>query len=388
MVRSGKKSQRSRRLVLKDRVRMVVQPTVSHYRAPFIQAMLRQDVLPVSLFGRYSNLEDRQLRNQIKSASTKILQQVDELRFREWNHLRWERGIVPSVVRREYAAYVLEGRAYTVSTWLALLIGKAQGTPIFLWGHGWKRPESGVKLGSRVLFYKLARGLLVYGEWAKGYAQSVGLDPQRVAVVGNSIFSEEDLRQNQVPERSRQENDFTVIVSVRLTSRHRVHLLAEAMERMPLGTRNSRVIIIGDGDQRERLEREFFLRGIPAEFPGAVYGAGALAEYYRRSDVAVSPRASGLNIVQAMGFGRPVIAPTNDPTSGPESELAVAGETGMRFVLDDVDDLARVLAQVRDEPAMAVSMGRAAFDRILRTHTAEAHSRAMAGAVRTWLEEN
>ncbi|MCT2089341.1 glycosyltransferase family 4 protein [Micrococcus terreus] len=365
---------------------MVVQPTVSHYRAPFIQAMLQQDILPVSLFGRYSNLEDRHLRNQIKSASAKILQQVEELRFREWNHLRWERGIVPSVVRREYSAYVLEGRAYTVSTWLALLLGKAQGTPIFLWGHGWKRPESGAKLAFRIFFYKLARGLLVYGDWAKGYAESVGLDPQRVAVVGNSIFSEDDLRRNRVPERTGQESDFTVIVSVRLTSRHRVHLLAEAMERMPQGTRNTRVIIIGDGDQRERLEQEFSSRGIPAEFPGAVYGAGPLSDYYRRSDVAVSPRASGLNIVQAMGFGRPVIAPTDDPTSGPESELAVAGETGLRFALDDVDALAGVLVQLRDQPAMAVSMGRAAFDRVLRTHTADAHSRAMAGAVRSRLE--
>ncbi|MBB5749579.1 glycosyltransferase family 4 protein [Micrococcus sp. TA1] len=371
-----------------DEVRLVVQPTVSHYRAPLLKALLEQQVLPLSLLGRYANSEDRQSRNHIRSASAEILRRVDELKFREWRNLRWERGVVPSVLRGEYRAYVLEGRVYTVSTWLALALGRAKKTPVFLWGHGWKRPESGLKRTSRVAFYRLSSGLLVYGDRAKEYAVSVGLDADRIAVVGNSIYATQDLIDHAVPNRPSTEEDFTVIVSVRLTSRHRVDMLAEALALMSPGGRRTRVIVIGDGDQAETLRESFEQAGVAAKFVGAVYGAESLAPYYAVADVAVSPRASGLNIVQAMGFGRPVIAPEIDPTSGPESELVVDGHTGLQFPLDDIGALARALQSLRDDPDAAVRMGQAARERVLRTHTAEAHSAKIVQAVKGWLDRD
>lgn len=366
-------------------VRLVIQPTVSHYREPLIEALLAQRSLPLSLLGRYLNSEDRQRTNHIKSASEQTLEHVDELRFREWRGLRWETGIVSSVLRQEYRAYVLEGRVYTVSTWLALLSGRLRGVPVFLWGHGWKRPEDGAKRAARVAFYKLSSGLLTYGQWARNYALSVGLSELKVATVGNSIYPKAELVRHELSDRSEAKPNFNIIVTVRLTSRHRVDLLAQAIERMNPSSRSTRVVIVGDGDQLGYLKTQFSERHIHTEFVGAVYGSDDLARVYGESDVAVSPRASGLNVVQAMGFGRPVVAPIGDPTSGPEAELVKDGVTGLNFKLDDIDGLARALETLRDHPHVAARFGREGRDSVLRTHTAEAHSEAMVTALESWL---
>jgi glycosyltransferase involved in cell wall biosynthesis len=367
----------------KLRVRLVIQPTVSHYRSPLIKSLLQCDQAHLSLFGRYTNTDERHEANQIASAQEDLLEKVDKLETVSFGSLRWEKNVVASVWRREFDAYVLEGRAYTVSTWAALILGRIRRVPVLLWGHGWKRPERGVKLAFRRAFYSLAAGLLFYGDWARQYASAVGIPVEKIAVVGNSIYSETDI----LSPGSRGEIDlgttdkFTVIVSARLTPRHRVEILADAIEKMPPGERTTNVIVIGDGSERSGLERHFHDKGIAASFLGAVYGADRLRDIYGLADVAVSPRASGLNVVQALGFGVPILVPDNDPTSGPESELVTHGETGFRFGLDDVDDLAIQLRHLRDHSELASRMGVTGKRRVLATHTAESHANAIVTGV-------
>lgn len=366
------------------KIRLVVQPTVSHYREPLLHYLTQSSRLSFSLVGRYSNADKKHGRNAIKNADVDILAHVDELEVFNIGPMRWERGILSSIWTRKYDAFVLEGRSYTLSTWFALIAGRLRKVPVCLWGHGWKRPERGLKLATRVVFYKLSQGLLLYGNRAREFALKAGIRPERAAVVGNSIYSFKDLTSRPGEEPTSVPNDnntFNIIISARLTPRHNIHLLADAISLLPDGGQGMNVTIIGEGTEREALETYFKDKEIRAHFVGAVYGAEALAPYYARADAAVSPRASGLNIVQALGFAVPVIAPAEDPTSGPESELVENGKTGAIFRLDDAEDLARRLLEFQEAPLRTRTMGIEGKKQILQTHTAEAHGAAIENAL-------
>lgn len=367
------------------RVRFVVQPTVSHYRAPLLRRLVSSGQVRFDLFGRYTNGSETKAEDRIATAADDVLKHVTPVNSWSAGPLRWEVGVVGGILRGGYDAAVLEGRVYTVSTWAGILAGRLSRTPVYLWGHGWKRPEEGVKRWLRLAFYKFSDGLLVYGHEARARGILYGLDPERIRVVGNSIYDSDALEtagETSCPPRT---STLSLVLSARLTPRHRFELLAAALSEISGDLADIEVHVIGDGSQRAHLEEVFRDTGVAVTFHGAVYDFESLKAIYAQCDVAVSPRASGLNIVQAMGFGLPVIAPAEDPTSGPESELVVEGETGHRFRLDDAAALRKCLEAVRQDPERRRLMGVQARESVLRTHTATAHAAAIESAILDWL---
>lgn len=345
--------------------------------------MLESKDITYSLLGRFTNTGSN---DTINSADSSLLCHVDKLKTSHRGVWRWEHEVLGTIWRRKYDAFVLEGRSYTLSTWLALIVGRLRKVPVFLWGHGWKRAESGLKLVLRKVFYSMSSGLLLYGNFAREYAEQAGIPDHKLAVVNNSIYSRQELL-SCAQEKLCGSGKFNIIVSARLTRRHKLHLLADAIARIPDGPHNIQVVVIGDGSEREFLENYYIAKGINVQFLGAIYGADLLAPHYAHADVAVSPRASGLNIVQALGFSTPVIAPYDDPTSGPESELVTEGKTGALFKLDDIDDFARVISELHNAPLKVLKMGKAGREQILRTHTAEAHATAIENAILDFLSQ-
>ncbi|MCK4374374.1 MAG: glycosyltransferase family 4 protein, partial [Candidatus Brocadiae bacterium] len=102
-----------------------------------------------------------------------------------------------------------------------------------------------------------------------------------------------------------------------------------------------------------------------------------VASYLNAMDVVVScteGEACGLNLLEAMACGKPVIA-TN---SGGIPEFVQDGRTGMLYPLDDDEALARCIERMACSPEMARSMGALARKRARAMFALQPHADAIA----------
>lgn len=366
------------------RVRFQVQPTVSHYREPLVRRLLESKKLALSLVGRFSNSEASDA-ERIRTASDEVLSQAEPLRTFSAGLWWWQQGDVAAVWRGDYDAYVLEGRFYTLSAWAAGAVGKLRGRRVILWGHGWKRPESGAKRLTRLAFYRLVDGLLVYGDRAKELGIEYGVPAEKIRVVYNSLYAEDAL----TPARGAapQDQTPTLIYSSRLTARHRLDPLAEALAQWPEGQPRPRVVVVGDGAERTRLEKLFAEEGLDAQFLGAVYDFDTLRSLYARADLALSVGGAGLNVIQALSFGVPVVAEAGNPDSSPEIEAVREGETG-RYYDGTASHLRTVLADALSDRAALSDLGRRGLDVVRTRYTAERHAEAIESALVDFLGQD
>ena len=161
----------------------------------------------------------------------------------------------------------------------------------------------------------------------------------------------------------------------RLSPEKGVDDLLHAMQRLP----NLRLIIAGDGPERERLEELATELGLAnAEFVGQMRGA-QLERLIADSRFTVLPSHAyetlGKTILESYAEGRAVVA----TDLGSRRELVQAGKTGFLYRTGDVDQLASVIKFLSSQPELAEKMGRAGWERVRQRHTPEAHYETLVG---------
>jgi glycosyltransferase involved in cell wall biosynthesis len=137
---------------------------------------------------------------------------------------------------------------------------------------------------------------------------------------------------------------------------------------------NSKLILIGDGPLRSRLERQACEAGIRDRvfFAGEIDN-GKLAPYYHAADVFVLPsveRTEAFGIVQleAMACGTPVVN-TRLATGVPF--VSIDGRTGITVPPRDPVSLAQAITRLLDDAELRARYGAAAIRRVRSEFTAE-----------------
>lgn len=145
-------------------------------------------------------------------------------------------------------------------------------------------------------------------------------------------------------------------------------LLDAFLELRSKGFPNLRLILAGDGSERAFLEKKAATSPFHADIyvPGRVPDGGEPA-YFQAFDLAVSVRASGLSILEAMAHAKPVLIM---PERVPETELVSHGDTG--FIAADLSESAfkKALSEAVQHPDLE-AVGRQARARILARATHE-----------------
>jgi glycosyltransferase involved in cell wall biosynthesis len=171
--------------------------------------------------------------------------------------------------------------------------------------------------------------------------------------------------------RERGEGDFCVGVVCRLTGWKRVHLAVEAA-----ALSGAELVVVGDGEERGRLEALALERGARVRFVG--FQADTRG-YVAACDAILSTAESeplGLSVLEALAMGRPVIA----FATGGIPEIVENDVTGMLVTETTAAALARVLDRARRDrsalPAMGVSARRfvvehCSIDRMCQGYAAE-----------------
>lgn len=137
-------------------------------------------------------------------------------------------------------------------------------------------------------------------------------------------------------------------------------------------TRELRLLIVGEGDQGEKLREHAHSLGMPAIFTGFL-NQTSMPRAYTAADCLVLPsdygETWGLVVNEAMISGKPAIV-SDRVGCGPD--LVVEGETGWTFPFADVNALAeRFLEAARDLERLR-AMGERARERVSKDYSVEA----------------
>ena len=175
------------------------------------------------------------------------------------------------------------------------------------------------------------------------------------------------------PSRPAPPGTFTVGFVGSLKPWHGLDTLAEAYRIFHGKGGRSRLLVVGDGPQRKDFEMLLTEKGLSGvcEFSGSVYPSevpGLIASM----DVGVAPYPplegfyfSPLKIFEYMAAGKPTVA----SRVGDISEIMHDGVDGILVPPADPERLAEALVSLRTHPGLRVSMGSAARENVLRSHT-------------------
>jgi glycosyltransferase involved in cell wall biosynthesis len=159
---------------------------------------------------------------------------------------------------------------------------------------------------------------------------------------------------------------FTVLFVGRLVERKGVHVLLDAAARLA-PRRPLRVVIIGDGPERQRLEAHAARQGLAqvAQFRGRI-SAAELARAYASAQACVLPAVvdargdtEGLGVVllEAMSYRVPVVG----SEIGGITDILADGDTGLLVTPGDPEALGAALERLAADPALARRLGEAGY---------------------------
>jgi glycosyltransferase involved in cell wall biosynthesis len=169
---------------------------------------------------------------------------------------------------------------------------------------------------------------------------------------------------------------FTVGFVGSLRPWHGIDELAHAFASLRHSIRDARLLVVGDGPMRARLEAELEARGVreATQLAGALR-PGEVPARLRQMDVAVAPypaRAdryfSPLKLLEYLAAGRAVVA----SRTGQVAEWIEHGRNGLLHAPGDTPGMVQLLVRLAREPALRRRLGAEARASVEREHTWDA----------------
>ncbi len=167
-------------------------------------------------------------------------------------------------------------------------------------------------------------------------------------------------QENFFPPEKRVLHEKTKIITVaRLTKQKQIDVLLHASEILLKRGIEHTIQIVGDGTERNNLERLRNVSGLPVEFLG-FQPIDRVGEYLREANIFVLPAVEegfGLAVVEAMLSGLPVVL----ARSGAFTELVEDGRTGFLFQPSNAEELADILSKLIKNPELLQTISKNAL---------------------------
>lgn len=273
---------------------------------------------------------------------------VTEIHNKQIGSGYFQKGVL-SLLRKNYDRYIMLGETRCISTWMFLFLSKFyRHKKVYLWSHGWYGKESRFECIIKKLFFKMADGIFLYGNYAKELMIKEGFNKERLFVIHNSLAYDEQLetRKQLKPtgiytEHFGNSNPNLVFVG-RLTEVKKLDMILRAMSKSKAKNIEYNLTLIGGGEKKEELEKLAKELKLTENvwFYGPCYNEVELGNLIYNADLCVSPGNVGLTAMHSLVFGTPVITHNYFPLQMPEFEAIKEGETGCYFQYDNIDSLA------------------------------------------------
>ena len=312
--------------------------------------------------------------------------------------LFWQPEAAAVVARDKPDLVIALGNPYSVTSWVLLLMGRFRDRPVFLWGHGLLKPEGGPKWWLRKTFYRLAKGLLLYGDNAKDLLMSKGFKSSTLKVVYNALdFEVQEKLMGEITESELEtfrlrigikNGEGLIAFSGRLQENKKLGLLVSSVGILRARGRVVHVALIGDGPERSGLTMQAMKLGIAKQLHllGETYDERFIATVFMASDLSVIPSGAGLSVMHALGYGLPVLLHDRPEEHGPEWEAIREGETGFFYKYGDVNDMADKIESALFPSSRKSVMREACVAVIATRYNASSQAHAITSAVSQALE--
>ena len=269
------------------------------------------------------------------------------------------------------------------SHFLARLAGLGRVRPWVAYHHGYTTTDLKMLAYNRLNRWSLPaaeRVITVCGPFAERLTRE-GVRRERISVRHNSVVApppaDADERRA-LRERLGADEGVRVVLAVGRLSREKGHAdlvrsFAAACELHP--GLNVRLVIVGEGPERERVEAQSKAAGV---FGGVVF-AGHTANvrpYYAAADVLALPSHSEGSpnvLLEAMAAGLPVVA----TAVGGVPEIATDGRDALVVPAHDPAIFAAALGRLLTDEELANRLGRAAAARVVAEFSPEAYARGL-----------
>jgi glycosyltransferase involved in cell wall biosynthesis len=267
-------------------------------------------------------------------------------------YLCWQRGLIHWLEEWNPHALVMEANPRYLATGAGIQWMHTRGRKVLGWGLG--APPIGVRLAGlrrkrRYRFLSQFDGLIAYSRRGADEYAALGIPQQRIFVAPNAAAA----RPAEPERKSKEVEQPTVLFVGRLQKRKRVDSLLRACAQMP---QPPRLIIVGDGPERDYFETVAKEVYQDAEFTGAKHGE-ELRPFFAQADLFVLPGTGGLAIQEAMANGLPVIVAKGD---GTQDDLVREGN-GWQITPEDQDALIAAMRDALSDIPRLRRMGRESY---------------------------
>jgi len=323
------------------------QRVLPSYRVPFFDMLALACKGGMSLFAGQPRAEESLLNGELQVAKYAPAQNIHL--FKGSLYFCYQRGLLDWLEKWNPEALILEANPRYLSTPAAIRWMRKRGRPVIGWGLG-APPLSGSLAGFRqngwTRFLNRFDALISYSQRGADEYAAYGIPREKIFVAHNAVSR----APSAMPDRRQKTNDrFCILFVGRLQPRKRVDSLLRACAEIP---DSPRLIIVGDGPEREHLE-ELTKQVYPsAEFVGARHG-DELKPYFTEADLFVLPGTGGLAVQEAMSHGLPVIVAKGD---GTQDDL-VRPEDGWQIPPGDYDALVSTLREALSDVERLRKMG-------------------------------
>jgi len=262
----------------------------------------------------------------------------------------YQRGLIDWLKEWNPDALIMEANPRYLSSPAAIQWMHDQDRPVIGWGLG-APPTSSLRERRRTDFLGQFDALISYSQRGADEYASLGFPLDNLFVAQNSVSRSPSWS---MPVRSNTFRERPYILFVgRLQFRKNVDLLLGAcaeLESQP------RLVIVGDGPERDGLESLAGEIYPSAEFVGAKHGE-ELKPYFTEADLFVLPGTGGLAIQEAMSYGLPVIVAQGD---GTQDDL-VREANGWQVPPDNLDALVATIKDALSDVARLRRMGEESY---------------------------
>ncbi len=333
----------SGRLALQQRV-------LPSYRVPFFDILAQTCDGGMSVFAGLPRTNEGIANGKLQIANYVPAKNIHV--FKGFLYLCYQRGLIRWLENWNPDALIVEANPRYLVTPFAVSWMHARGRKVIGWGLG-APPLAPTPLplgeGQRVRarFLNQFDRLISYSQRGADEYAALGFPREKIFVAPNAVASKP---LSPIPLRLSTFKDRPVILFIgRLQARKRVDVLLRACSEMES---KPRLMIVGDGPEREHLELLAKQVYPSAEFIGAKHGA-ELKPYFTEADLFVLPGTGGLAVQEAMSYGLPIIVAKGD---GTQDDL-VREANGWQIAPEDFDALVKTMRLALSDMGRLRTMG-------------------------------